>query len=312
VAHRLELSFSLASEVEVKKILDHWQTCQGTFLPFYLAAETWCGTEQAFDLSWRFAEAPQTVGVAFGWFGIGVKLVSVTYSLAERSLAPIAAGTSAAIVAETAPAVTVEPGGTFFRADNQSLQVASGATFRQSSYVFPFATATIAVLSDAVISASTSNVIQAECGSIEFRSIEVGLTWNQNLPPVVIFGDSPAWHITLDSPEHVEIPQPQTSHIVRGAFKSFVIGSLGSIAGTTEPIFEQVNQPVTQHTIKGESLLARLGSMAISVTGSTPEFSAVQQPAVEHGVIGGHVLAGLGSMTITVTDGTPEFESQTP
>lgn len=113
--HRLVLPFDQATEDEARQILDHYRLCQGTFVTFELAAETWCGSSTPLDLKWRYAGPPEVQDLSLGFFAVTVELVSITTSLPARTLSPTIASSTTALVAQTAPVAPDDPFGTFIR-----------------------------------------------------------------------------------------------------------------------------------------------------------------------------------------------------
>lgn len=167
-AHRLELAFSLGSREEVSSILEHWDRAQGTFLPFGVLPETWCGTDHRLASSWRFAEAPQATDVSPGRWSVSVILVSVTFDLPVETLPPIAAGTTVAIVAETPPVPPRDPFGTFFAARDQALRLEVYGGLALTARVFPPATATIEIRGGGALTLPTG--FASEPGTLEIAS----------------------------------------------------------------------------------------------------------------------------------------------
>lgn len=121
--HRLVLPFDQATEDEARQILDHYRLCQGSFVTFELAAETWCGASSPLELKWRYAGPPEVQDLSLGFFAVTVELVSITTSLPARTLSPTIASTTTALVAQTAPIAPDDPFGTFIKCPSGIVEI---------------------------------------------------------------------------------------------------------------------------------------------------------------------------------------------
>lgn len=131
VGHRLKLSYGLGTSLEARRILDHYRTVQGGFIPFKLPSAVWCGSASypgstvAGGLSWRYAAEPAADDVSPGTFSVEVELISVTSELPLRTVEPVTPTATTAIEVENDPAPPFEPVGPWFRAFSQSVLITS-------------------------------------------------------------------------------------------------------------------------------------------------------------------------------------------
>lgn len=121
--HRLVLPFDQATEDEARQILDHYRLCQGSFVTFELAPETWCGSSSPLDLKWRYASPPEVQDLSPGLFSVSVELISVTTSLPSRTLSPTVSSTTTSLEAQTAPVAPDDPFGTFIKCPSGIFQI---------------------------------------------------------------------------------------------------------------------------------------------------------------------------------------------
>lgn len=263
-AHRLELDFSLGSESEVRQILDHYRLAQSSFLPFALAATTWCGTDFNAPSTWRFAEPPQVADVSYGRFAVKVALVSVTATLPSRVLSPVEAGSTVALEAETPPAPPADPFGTFFRGYDPELEVVSDGRLLITARAFPYVEGIVEVRGAGAF--GRFPVITGDAGELLIEApvgelAEVGqegfsLLWDQNLPGSVVFDLEMALLEGGATPVYALVDQPAMTHLVDGA--SIDASSLFVfLEGASDPVWiEGVPEPATHLVDGGASIFA--------------------------------------------------------
>lgn len=126
--HRLSLPFPLATTAEARAILDHYRTVQGTFVPFELPAETWCGSDNPLELKWRYAGPPEVQDLSPGYFSVTVELISITTELPARAVSAPIASTTEELIAQTAPVAPDDPFGTFIKCPAGTVQVEVGGS----------------------------------------------------------------------------------------------------------------------------------------------------------------------------------------
>lgn len=123
VKHRLTMPFTQRTAADARAIFKHWRGTQGTFIPFDVGSETWCGNSDYPDLTWRYLSAPQLTEKGNGIYDILVDLISVTDDLPARVEGQVPAATSIQITAETPVSPPDEPSGVFFRGRTGEVEV---------------------------------------------------------------------------------------------------------------------------------------------------------------------------------------------
>jgi hypothetical protein len=260
-AHRLELDFSLGSEFEVRRILDHYRLAQSSFLPFSLDAATWCGTDFNAPTTWRFAEPPQVADVSHGRFAVKVSLVSVTTTLPPRVLSPLEAGATVALQAETPPSPPADPFGTFFRGYDPELEIRSDSRLLITARAFSYEEGSVELQAGGVF--GRFPVIAAGAGTLEIEApigelAEVGqdgfsLLWDQNLPGSVAFDLGRAIVEGVATPVAIAVDQPSMGHLIDGATVN-VAWSLSYVEGAATPVHAESSTDLQEHLVYGPTI----------------------------------------------------------
>ena len=277
-AHRLELDFSLGSESEVRRILDHYRLAQSSFLPFSLDAATWCGTDFDAPETWRFLEPPQVADSSYGRFAVKVSLVSVTATLPPRVLSPAAAGATVALEAETPPAPPSDPFGTFFRGYVSELEVGSDALLLITARAFPY----VEVVVEARVDSGFGRFPSMEGGAAVVELLApigeltlpgqdgYSLLYDQNLPGSVFFDLENAPVEVGSTPAYVVADQPAMSHLIDGSTVD-ASSTFAFFEGPSEPAWVERVPELLTHLIEGGAS-AFASSATVAESSSTPTF----------------------------------------
>jgi hypothetical protein len=319
--HRLTLSFAEAAGAEVRAILDHYRQAQSSFLPFSLSDATWCGTDHAIDLSWRYAEAPQVTDVAFDRYSLQVTLLSITVELPARSLTPIETGATTAVQAETPPAPPADPPGTFFRAYDPTLFVSVFSLLQVTARAFRDTESTLEIFVEPGFGRfpffeHTGATIQvtAPNGGLSLPGQQgFDLLYDQNLEYVVEFAAVFPFNEEVGTPTYFDNPNPILNHFVFGTPTIDVDVPISMTAGSGTPTYLDTPDPNFTHEVFGASVQAIGFAMPMTQGTGTPLYTDNPDPLSTHLVFGTPTVSmGALSAVDSSTAGTPVFTDLTP